>query len=60
MTKKRIRPSGSEVGRLICDSKKIRKNLKWKKRVEFNEGLKKTIEWSIKFNQSKNSEKYSI
>ena len=58
--KKRIRPSGSEVGRLICNSKKIRKNLKWKKRVEFNEGLKKTIEWSIKFDQSKNSEKYSI
>ena len=58
--KKRIRPSSSEVGRLICNSKKIRKNLKWKKRVEFDEGLKKTIEWFIKFNQSKNSEKYSI
>jgi NAD dependent epimerase/dehydratase len=42
---KRIRPSNSEVERLWCDNSKAKRLLKWKPRVGFEEGLRKTMEW---------------
>lgn len=41
----RIRPSTSEVGRLICDSSKARQEIGWEPKVSFDEGLKRTIDW---------------
>jgi len=41
----RLRPW--DVDRLICDSSKLMRTTGWKPRVEFNEGLKKTVEWYI-------------
>ena len=45
----RVRPASSEVNRLKCSNKKIKKILNWKIRLErkkgFEFGLKNTIEW---------------
>lgn len=41
----RVRPSRSEVDRLIADSSKARKILKWESRFSIEEGLKKTVSW---------------
>jgi len=41
----RIRPSKSEVERLLCDMSKIEKACGWKVRVSFEDGLKKTCQW---------------
>ena len=49
--KNRIRPSKSEVNRLICDNSKIKKLTNWKSEVSFEEGLSKTISW-IRCNKS--------
>ena len=41
----RIRPSKSEVNRLIACNKKIKKFTNWSDEVAFEEGLQKTVEW---------------
>lgn len=41
----RIRPRKSEVWRLICDNKKIKKLTKWEPETSFEEGVKITIDW---------------
>ena len=41
----RKRPKRSEVNRLICDNKKIKKLTNWESKISFLEGLEKTIEW---------------
>jgi dTDP-glucose 4,6-dehydratase len=41
----RIRPSKSEVGRLLADNTLARKLLGWKPTVSFEDGLKLTIGW---------------
>lgn len=41
----RIRPTASEVNRLICDSGRARANLKWEPRVSLDEGLRSTVDW---------------
>ena len=41
----RIRPRKSEVWRLICDNKKIKKITKWEPETSFEEGVKITIDW---------------
>jgi NAD dependent epimerase/dehydratase len=41
----RIRPDNSEVERLIADRSKARELLGWEPRVDFDEGLRRTIEW---------------
>jgi nucleoside-diphosphate-sugar epimerase len=41
----RIRPTASEVARLICNSEKARKELGWTPKVSLEEGLRRTIEW---------------
>ena len=41
----RIRPSSSEVFRLLGDNSKIRELTGWQPRVSLEEGLKRTIDW---------------
>ena len=45
--KKRIRPEKSEVDRLKCDNRLIIKKTNWKPKIKFDEGLEKTIKWTI-------------
>jgi dTDP-glucose 4,6-dehydratase len=42
---KRVRPQGSEVERLVADATKARRLLGWEPSVEFDEGLRRTLEW---------------
>jgi len=48
--KKRIRPKNSEVDKLICDNKKIRKSSLWKPKINIEKGIENTVNW-IKQNQ---------
>ncbi len=41
----RIRPSGSEVQRLLCDNTRAREWTGWKPEVSLEEGLRRTAEW---------------
>ena len=43
--KKRVRPKGSEVERLLCDNSKILKFTNWKPRYALRKGLIETINW---------------
>ena len=42
---RRVRPQGSEVTRLLCNSAKAKARLNWEPRVDFEEGLKRTADW---------------
>lgn len=57
---KRIRPTRSEVERLCCNNKKLLKNTSWKPHFDLNSGLKETINWFKKFNNSHKSNIYNI
>jgi len=41
----RLRPTGSEVERLLCDNTRAREWAGWKPEVSLEEGLKRTAEW---------------
>jgi dTDP-glucose 4,6-dehydratase len=41
----RIRPTASEVNRLICDAGRARADLKWTPSVTLDQGLRTTIDW---------------
>jgi NAD dependent epimerase/dehydratase len=41
----RLRPSGSEVERLLCDNSRAREWAGWKPEVDLEEGLRRTAEW---------------
>jgi NAD dependent epimerase/dehydratase len=41
----RVRPSGSEVERLLADASKAREMLGWTPQVSLEEGLQQTIDW---------------
>lgn len=41
----RIRPTASEVNRLICDASRARTDLGWEPRTTLDTGLQQTIEW---------------
>lgn len=41
----RIRPTASEVNRLICDASRAKTDLGWEPRVTLDEGLQQTIDW---------------
>jgi NAD dependent epimerase/dehydratase len=41
----RRRPPNSEVERLVADCSKAAEQLDWRPRVEFDEGLRRTLEW---------------
>ena len=60
----RTRPKNSEVERLCASIKIAKKLLKWKPKFLGLAGLKKglvrTIEWQIKHNQKKISNKYIV
>jgi len=43
--KQRLRPTKSEVGRLICNASKIRSACGWKAQKSLKEGLKTTCQW---------------
>jgi nucleoside-diphosphate-sugar epimerase len=43
----RLRPSGSEVMRLVCDSSKLRERVGWAPEHTLNDGLKLTIDWFL-------------
>ena len=45
IAKKRLRPKKSEVDQLLGENKKIKKLTKWKPKVSFDSGLKKTYDW---------------
>ena len=49
----RERPKKSEVFRLWCDNKKINELTGYKPHVNIQEGLKKTIDWFMKPENSK-------
>ncbi len=51
--KKRVRPKKSEVNKLQCDYQKIKKELKWKPKIDIETGIIKTFDWI-----SRNKEKY--
>ena len=53
-SKKRIRPSKSEVERLVCDNSKILKNTSWKPKYTLKEGLNEVITWMIESDNLKN------
>ena len=59
--KNRIRPRKSEVTRLLGDSKKIKKLTQWSPKINFDDGLIKTINW-IKNSRInlENSSKYIV
>lgn len=44
---KRMRPAGSEVFRLKCDGRKLKKLTGYEPAVGLDEGLKKTVEWFL-------------
>jgi UDP-glucose 4-epimerase len=58
----RLRPSGSEVMRLVADSSKLRAATGWKPQVELREGLTKAASWfADPANQARyKSTKYTI
>jgi NAD dependent epimerase/dehydratase len=41
----RMRPPGSEVERLVADTQKAQRLLEWAPTVDFDEGLRRTVEW---------------
>lgn len=41
----RLRPAGSEVRRLVCDNRKIKKLTGFEPQVSLEQGLRQTIEW---------------
>jgi NAD dependent epimerase/dehydratase len=53
--KERIRPSGSEVRRLLCDNSKIRKLTGHVQKIGIDEGLRNTVDW---FSNPDNLKKY--
>lgn len=50
----RLRPSGSEVFRLLGSNEKIKSLTGWQPRVSLEEGLRRTIDWFCRDNNLKN------
>ncbi|KKR24891.1 MAG: NAD-dependent epimerase/dehydratase [Candidatus Peregrinibacteria bacterium GW2011_GWE2_39_6] len=57
---KRIRPSKSEVNRLICNNKKILTHTTWRPQYTLLEGLEKTIEFIKTHQKYYKNEIYNI
>jgi nucleoside-diphosphate-sugar epimerase len=45
LDEKRLRPPDSEVERLVAGTGKAKRLLGWEPEVEFDEGLRRTIDW---------------
>ena len=56
----RLRPSKSEVERLLCDNEKARRLLGWVPKVELEEGLRRTIEWLEKHQDRFKADIYNV
>jgi NAD dependent epimerase/dehydratase len=57
---KRIRPSASEVQRLVSDNRKAAKVLGWRPAVSLREGLGRTIEWVRAHAELYHPEEYTV
>ncbi|OLV18231.1 SDR family NAD(P)-dependent oxidoreductase [Deinococcus marmoris] len=51
----RLRPSGSEVRRLVCDNQELRNLTGWQPRLALRDGLARTVDW---FSHPHNLERY--
>ena len=56
----RVRPSGSEVERLLADTAQAQSILKWRPAVSLDEGLQRTVEWIRSHQDSYRSDAYNI
>lgn len=56
----RIRPENSEVERLVCDNRKIKKLTRWEPKYNLENGLIETIEWIYKNVSYYKSDIYNI
>lgn len=56
----RLRPSKSEVDRLIADSAQAREKLGWEPKVSLDEGLKRTVKWISEHYDMYNPKEYAI
>ena len=57
---KRFRPEKSEVDNLLCDNSYLINNSRWKQKVNFSDGLDKTIEWLKKYKDLNNTDNYYV
>ncbi len=57
---KRIRPSKSEVERLVCNGEKLKKLTGWCPQVPLKEGLRQTCQWMKKNMKSYKTEIYNV
>ena len=58
--KKRIRPVKSEVDKLLCDFKKIKKEVLWEPKIDLLKGIKKTYSWFQKNKDEYDNNIYNI
>ena len=58
--KKRIRPVKSEVDKLLCDFKKIKKEVLWEPKIDLLKGIKKTYSWFQKNKDEYDNNVYNI
>jgi NAD dependent epimerase/dehydratase len=59
-TSERVRPADSEVERLLADTTKAQRLLGWRSSVDFDEGLRRTIDWLREFAHRYNSSLYNV
>ena len=56
----RKRPNQSEVNQLVCNNKKLYSYTGWKPKIDFDEGLLKTINWFKKTKSYFKSKEYNV
>ena len=56
----RLRPSKSEVWKLVCDNEKIKDAVGWKPKTDFKQGLEITVEWCRRNLDRFRPETYSV
>jgi NAD dependent epimerase/dehydratase len=56
----RIRPSNSEVERLVCNNSKIIQHTEWKPKYNLENGLKATIDWLMSHIKLYKSDLYNV
>jgi len=60
LDKNRVRPTGSEVWKLVCDNTNLKKTTNWSPKTDFKTGLTNTIEWIKKNLEIYKSDIYNI
>jgi len=56
----RVRPTSSEVERLMCNNEKIKKNTLWKAKYDLKRGLTETVDWLKDNLQSYKADIYNV